>query len=173
MSKIIFTVLLSVIGLSGVNAQSGNFEVGPYLGPAIGEGGDAYNLNVGATFAYYVPVIDGLKVGGITGLDHYFGKDYRGWDIPDATFIPIAASAKYNFIPKLYVGLDLGFAIGLSDGSKGGFYGRPSFGFSLPVVDLYAYYKSINNSWEPEDGPGDWDNKWNVGSVGVGAAFKF
>lgn len=170
MKKMIFTAALAVFGWIGVSAQ---FEAGAYLGAPVGDA-DGTSLNAGATFAYYVPIIDGLKIGGIAGIDHFFGKDHKGWDYPDATFLPIAASAKYNFNPKLFVGLDLGYAIGVSDGAgDGGFLARPRFGFSLPIVDLYAYYKSINYRWDPGDGPDEWDNKWNLGSVGVGASFKF
>ncbi|SMC59483.1 hypothetical protein [Moheibacter sediminis] len=174
MKKLFLTAAIAVFGLVGVNAQ---FEAGAYLGAPIGDS-DGASLNAGATFAYYVPIVEGLKIGGIAGVDHFFGKDYRGFDYPDATFIPIAASAKYNFNPKLFVGLDLGYAIGVSDGAgDGGFLVRPRFGFSLPIVDLYAYYKSISYSY---DSPGnwnnndwDWDDTWNLGSVGVGASFKF
>lgn len=83
-----------------------------------------------------------------------------------------ATSAKYSF-GQLFVGGDLGYAIGVSDAAgDGGFLARPRFGFSLPIVDLYGYYKAINYHW---DGPGDhhWDEKHTLGSVGVGAAFKF
>lgn len=174
MKKLFLTAAFAVFGLTALNAQ---FEAGPYLGAAVGDG-DAHNLNVGATFAYYVPIVDGLKIGGITGVDHFFGKDENGWDWPDATFLPLAASAKYNITPKFFVGLDLGYAIGISDGAgDGGFLARPNIGFSLPIVDLYGYYKTINYSWDdPGDdwnGPGDWDDSWNLGSIGVGAAFKF
>ena len=167
MKKVLGVAAIAVLGLTGLNAQ---FEAGPYLGAAVGDGD--HGLNIGATFAYYVPVAEKFKVGGITGIDQYFGND----DWPDATFLPIAASAKFNVTPRLFIGLDLGYAIGLTDGAgDGGFLAKPNFGFSLPVVDLYAYFKNISYSWD-EPNPGsnpDWDDSWNLGSVGVGAAFKF
>lgn len=176
MKKVIFTVLLSVIGLVGVQAQNGNFEVGPYLGAPVGDA-DALSFNTGATFAYYVNLAPKWQLGGLIGVDHFFGKDYRWgnatYEGEGATFLPLAVAGKFQITPQLFVGLDLGYAIGVSDGAgDGGFLARPRFGFSLPIVDLYGYYKSINYRWDPEDGPGDWDNNWNVGSVGVGAAFK-
>lgn len=171
MKKLFFTAAFAVLGLLSVNAQ---FEAGAYVGAPIGDA-DGASVNLGGTFAYYVPIVEGLKIGGITGVDHFVGKDYRGYEYPAATFIPIAVSAKYNFNPKLFVGLDLGYAIGVSDGAgDGGFLARPRFGFSLPIVDLYGYFKNISYSYDsPGNWDGDWDDKWNLGSVGVGASFKF
>lgn|SRR5690606_13033407 len=169
MKKMFLTAAFAVLGLTGLQAQ---FEAGPYMGAAVGDGD--HSLNIGGTFAYYVPVAGGFKLGGITGIDQFFGND----DWPDATFLPLAASAKFNITPKFFVGLDLGYAIGISDAAgDGGFLARPNIGFSLPIVDLYGYFKSISYSWNgPDPGPGpgpDWDDSWNLGSVGVGAAFKF
>ncbi len=177
MKKIIFTVLLSVMGLLGVQAQSGSFEVGPYLGAPVGDA-DGLSFNAGATFAYYFEVIPRLKVGGLIGVDHFFGKDYDWGDVTyesdGATFIPIAASAKFNITDKFFAGLDLGYAIGVSDGAgDGGFMARPRVGLSLPIVDVYGFYKNINYSWDGPGDPDNWDDGFNVGSIGVGAAFKF
>ncbi len=177
MKKIIFTVLLSGMGFVGVQAQSGSFEVGPYLGAPVGDA-DGLSFNAGATFAYYIEVIPRLKVGGLIGVDHFFGKDYEWGNVTyegdGATFIPIAASAKFNITEKFFAGLDLGYAIGVSDGAgDGGFMARPRIGFSLPIVDVYGYYKNINYNWDGPGDPDNWDDGFNVGSVGVGAAFKF
>jgi len=176
MKKFILSLIITISGIVGLNAQSGTFEVGPYLGAPIGDA-DGYNFNTGATFAYYFNVIPKLKVGPLIGVDQFFGKEENGWDYPDVTFLPLAASAKFNFTERFYAGLDLGYAIGLSDGAgDGGLLARPQIGISLPIVDLYGYYKSINFSVDEPgdwDSPGDWDDDWNLGSIGVGAAFKF
>lgn len=178
MKKLFLTTVIAILGLVGAHAQNGSFEVGPYLGAPVGDA-DGLSFNAGATFAYYFEVIPRLKVGGLIGIDHFFGKDYdwgnATYESDGATFIPLAASAKFNITSRFFAGLDLGYAIGVSDGAgDGGFLARPRIGFSLPIVDLYGYYKSINYSWDGPDGhPEDWDNGFNVGSVGVGAAFKF
>lgn len=170
MKKMILAAVFTVVGLGGLNAQ---FEAGPYLGAAVGDGD--YGVNLGGTIAYYVPVAGGFRLGGITGIDQFIGNN----DWPDATFLPLAASGKYNITPRFFVGLDLGYAIGITDAAgDGGFLARPNVGFTLSFVDLYAYYKTISYSWNGPnwDGPGpgpDWDTKWNLGSVGVGAAFRF
>lgn len=119
-----------------------------------------------------------LKIGGVTGVDHFFGKEYDYGTVTvdgeGATFIPIAASAKYNFTEKFFAGLDLGYAIGVSDGAgDGGFLYKPRVGFSLPMVDLYAFYKGISFDNEYDYGFGTVSTSWTVGSIGAGAAFKF
>lgn len=177
MKKLLFTAAIAVFLFTGANAQNGNFEVGPYLGAPVGDA-DGASFNAGATFAYYVEVIPRLKVGGMVGVDHFFGKDYdyHGIEIEksDATFIPLAASAKFNITDKFFAGLDLGYAIGVSDAAgDGGFLARPRIGFSLPFLDIYGYYKSISYSYDLGDDYADWDDSWTLGSVGVGAAFKF
>lgn len=176
MKKMILAVFISMMGIAGLQAQNGSWEIGPYLGAPVGDA-DASSFNTGATFAYYVDLAPKWKLGGLVAIDHFFGKEYswgnNTYKSDGATFIPITASAKFQINEKLFAGLDLGYAIGVSDGAgDGGFLARPRFGFSLPIVDLYGYYKAINYNWDGPGGPGDWDDSYNLGSVGVGAAFK-
>ncbi len=174
MKKFLLTTLIALFGLAGANAQ---MEAGAHLGVPTGDS-DGFSFNAGGTFAYYFPVVAGLKVGGSIGIDHFFGKEYD-WgnyeiDGEDATFIPIAAAAKYNFPGKFFVGLDLGYAIGVSDGAgDGGFMFKPRAGLSLPMIDIYGFYKGISYSFDYDYGFGYSSYDWTLGSVGVGAAFKF
>lgn len=175
MKKLFLTAAIAVFGLVGANAQDSGFEAGVFVGAPIGDA-DGFSINAGATFGYYFEVIENLKIGGIVGVDHFFGKDYDYGSVTiegdGATFIPIAASAKYTFAEQFFAGLDLGYDIGVSDGAgDGGFLYRPRVGWSTSMVDLYAYYKGISYSYDYGYGLGD--ATWSVGSVGVGAAFKF
>jgi len=173
MKKLILAAVIAVFGWAGANAQIGNFEAGPYLGAPVGDGG-IFGFNAGATFGYYAQVVPRLRVGGIIGIDQFFGKEDDGWSYPDATFIPVAASAKFNITERFFVGLDLGYAIGVTSAAgDGGFLASPKMGISLPIVDIYGYYKAISYSYDWGDSPADWDNDLNVGSIGVGAAFRF
>lgn len=175
MRNMILAAFISIMGFAGLQAQNGSWEIGPYLGAPVGDA-EAYSFNTGATFAYYVNLAPKWQLGGLVAVDHFFGKEYRWANNvykQDATFIPITVSSKFQITPQLFAGLDLGYAIGVSDGAgDGGFLARPRFGFSLPIVDLFGYYKSINYNWDGPDGPGDWDERYSLGSVGVGAAFK-
>ncbi len=183
MKKFLLSAAIAVFGLTGANAQ---FEAGAYVGLPIGDS-DGFSFNAGATFGYYFEVIPSkLKVGGIAGVDHFFGKEYdfgnATIDGADATFVPIAASAKFNFTEKFFAGLDLGYAIGVSDGAgDGGFLARPRVGMTLPMIDVYLFYKHINfaysddywDDWYDDGYSWDWDTNWTLGSIGVGAAFRF
>jgi hypothetical protein len=184
MRKFLLATAFAVLGFMGVQAQNTSMEAGPYLGIPVGDS-DGFSFNAGATFGYYFHVIpDRLKVGGVVGVDHFFGKEYdfgnMTIDGEDATFIPIAASAKFNFTERFFAGLELGYAIGVSDGAgDGGFLARPRIGMSLPMLDLFLFYKHINyaysaNNWDwDDDGYWDFDDNWSVGSIGVGANFRF
>lgn len=177
MKKLVMLGIILILGSTAANAQNGSFEVGPYLGAPIGDA-DGASFNAGANFTYYFQVIPKLKVGGSAGVDHFFGKEYEEYgyhfDKKDATFIPIAASAKFDITSRFFAGLDLGYAIGVSDAAgDGGFMARPRVGFSLPLLDVYAYYKSISYAYDWGDDIDGWDDSFTLGSIGVGASFKF
>lgn len=184
MKKLLLVAAFAVCGMFSAKAQGLSMEAGPYIGIPVGDS-DLFSFNAGATFGLYFNVIpDKLKVGGIVGIDHFFGKEYEignfKIDGEDATFIPIAASAKFNFTNRYFVGLDLGYNIGVSDGAgDGGFLARPRIGMSLPMLDLFLFYKHINFAYSDDywdwdnDGYWGWDNDWSVGSIGIGANFRF
>jgi len=185
MKKLLFSAAIAVFGFMGLNAQNTSMEVGPYVGIPVGDA-DGFSVNAGATFGYYFDIIpDRLKVGGVAGVDHFFGKEYEvgGTKIKGdgATFIPIAASAKFNFTERFFAGLELGYAIGVSDGTNGGFLARPRVGMSLPMLDVFLFYKNINfaysddywDDWYDDGYYTDWNSNWNVGTIGVGANFRF
>lgn len=180
MKKLLLSAAVAVFGFMGANAQ---IEAGAYVGLPVGDS-DGFSFNAGATFGYYFEVVPSkLKVGGVTGVDHFFGKEYDFGTVTvdgeDATFIPIAASAKFNFTEKFFAGLELGYAIGVSDGAgDGGFLARPRVGMSLPMIDVFLFYKHINfaysdDYWDWTDDGYDWDTNWTLGSIGVGANFRF
>jgi len=183
MKKLLFSAAIAVFGLVGANAQDSGFEAGAYVGIPVADVGDGTSLNIGATVGYYFEVIENLKVGGVIGYDHFIGKDedidtgmgVMTLDGVDAGFIPIAASAKYNFTDNFFAGLDLGYAIGVSDGAgDGGFLYKPRVGYSTERVDLYAFYKGISYKYNFDYGYGlSGSTTSTAGSVGVGAAFKF
>ncbi len=179
MKKLLLSFVIVVFGFIGANAQ---MEVGAFAGYPV-SGNDGIGVNVGANASYYYYIIDGkLGIGGTAGVDHFFGKDFDfGGDTYEgdgATFIPIAASAKFNFTDKFFAGLDLGYAIAISKDTNGGLYVRPRVGMSLPMVDVYLFYKGINSVygdgyWGDYYDYTDWDDNLYLGTLGVGAAFRF
>lgn len=74
MRKFLLATAFAVLGFMGVQAQNTSMEAGPYLGIPVGDS-DGFSFNAGATFGYYFNVIPNrLKVGGVVGIDHFFGK---------------------------------------------------------------------------------------------------
>lgn len=180
MKKIFLCTALAVFGFTQSKAQddfvdkakNGGFYVGANIGLPLSTTSDITAFNFGFDGAYLFEVIDNLEVGGLLGYthyladgsyttynwddDYYFARDYK-----DASFVPIAASARYYFGDhKFFGGIDLGVAVNVSGDAKSGFYARPKFGFDLGVVALIASFQSIS-------GGVDYDDDYYYGSTYV------
>jgi len=57
----------------------------------------------------------------------------------------VAASARLG-IALVFVGADLGYALGINDGNDGDFYYRPKVGINLVGLSLIASYSGISVS---------------------------
>src|SRR5690606_23240076 len=128
MKKITLSLLVCVFSMLSIQAQKkNNFEIGVIFGTTVNEIYGSRSGNIGGGVAYYFQPVDKLRVGPMVLFDHFASNDAQGID---ASFLDIAASAKYNFIPALFGGLDLGYAVALEEGYNGGFMVRPRFGWS-------------------------------------------
>lgn len=148
MKKIILTVV-AVLAIGFANAQDGGFKAGINIGFPMGDIKDAYSLAIGLDVAYTWKVADKFHAGITTGYAHYMGKttDFMGLqiEIDDAGFIPLAATGQYSITDNLFLGVDLGYALGVSpDGNDGGFLYQPKFGYQTDKFELYAGYKGIS-----------------------------
>lgn len=148
MKKIILTAM-TVFAFSFANAQDGGFKAGINLGFPMGDIKDSYSLTIGLDVAYTWAVADKFQAGFTTGYAHYMGdkKEFMGVeiDIDDAGFIPIAATAQYGITDNLFLGADLGYALGVSpDGNDGGFLYQPKFGYQTEKIEVYTGYKGIS-----------------------------
>lgn len=164
MKKLLLSAVIAVFGLTGLKAQSTGFEAGAFIGFPIGDAGDVSSLNFGINAAYYWTVAESFQAGLTAGYDHWTAKEHEIGTIKvkgdDAGFIPIAATAKYDF-GGFFGGLDLGYAIYAgSGGGDGGFYYRPRVGWNNTSFNVYGFYKGISN-----DG--------SISSLGLGFDYKF
>lgn len=192
MKKLFLAAFVAVCGLSGVNAQSTGFEAEAYVGLPMGDIKDASSFNFGINAAYYWDVAESFKVGAMLGYDFFSGKEVDG-EKQNISFLPIAASGKY-FFDQFYVGLDLGYALGLTSEKmseeifpgesisaevkyKGGLMFRPRVGYTTASFDVFAFYKSISNKTEVSASGGgesfSASTSNSVGSLGVGFTYKF
>jgi hypothetical protein len=170
MKQILLVSLMTIFGLNIVKAQN-NFEIGIIFGTTVNEVYGSRSGNIGGGIAYYFQPVENLRVGPMLLFDHFASNDEYGLD---ASFLDIAASAKYNFIPALFGGLDLGYAVAIDEGGSGGLMVRPRFGWSTRLTDLYIAYKAIlaeQNYYE------DYDYNFSavngISSVTLGLNFKF
>lgn len=137
-------------------AKTGSFYLGANIGLPLSTASDVSSFNFGFDVAYLFELIDNLELGGLVGYTHFLGDgDYEYTqgtvgnvfirDYKDASFLPIAATARYYFSDhKFFGGLDLGVAINVSGDAKTGFYARPKFGFDLGKIALIASFQSIS-----------------------------
>lgn len=178
MKKLVLAASVALFGLVGVNAQSTGVEAGVHIGIPVGDVSDASGFNIGLDLAYLYPVSEKFKIGVATGYDHFIGKD-RDFNFAGVTttiegedfgFIPLAASAKFMPTQNFFVGADLGYAFATKDEMDGGFYYQPKVGYSGALVDVYGFYKGVSGKEKITDNISE---NWNIGSVGVGVAYKF
>jgi len=138
MKKLLFLAAFAVFGLSNVNAQQ--FKAGIAGALPIGDFDDFNTFGIQADFMYLFDVAEGVQVGPIAGIAHYFGKDYdieffgitETVEGEDVTFLPIGATGRIMLGESFMLGADLGYAIGLApDGNDGGFHYKPRIGYMV------------------------------------------
>jgi len=173
MKKIVLAAI-AVLTFGWANAQDGKFKVGVHAGLPMGDFKDFYSVNLGLDAAYMWEVADKFSVGATTGFSTYLAKEhtYTGLVMTpfptlteikvkgkNASFIPVAGTAQYSLTDKLFVGVDLGYAISVGEGD-GGFLYQPKFGYQNEKIELYASYKGISN-------------EGSISSLNLGFNYKF
>lgn len=150
MKKLFLTVVMAVFGI-GAFAQGGTFGAGINFGFPTGDASDFYTFNLTVEVNYLFEVSEAFDVGPSLSYAHYFGDSvdittFGSVDIDDASFLPIAAAARFNASEKFEIGGDIGYAIGLSpDGNDGGFYYRPLVGYNVTDnIMIQASYSGIS-----------------------------
>ncbi|MEG0696297.1 hypothetical protein [Algoriella sp.] len=167
MKKVLLTAAFAVAGMVGVSAQTSGVEGTVHVGIPVGDAADYSSFNVGVDLAYLHPIADNFKLGAKVGYDHFIAdSNFKDLGGEDFGFIPLAATAKYEFSNNLFVGADLGYAFSTKDGLDGGLFWQPKIGYSGASFDVYAGYKGIsvdNNQY----------SNFNADAVSLGFAYKF
>lgn len=182
-------LLTVIISFSfNINAQDieekikgGGFYLGANIGVPISTASDVSAFNFGFDVAYLFELIENLEVGGLVGYTHFIGDGEYGYyagnsgnyfirDYKDASFVPIAASARYYFADRRFFGgIDLGVGVNVSGEAKSGFYARPKFGFDLGTVALIASFQNISGGVEYKNTNG---NIYNGNTYVTGSGFN-
>jgi len=193
MKKLILCAALAVFGLTSINAQddvmekakNGGFYAGANIGLPLSTAADVSSFNFGFDVAYLFELIDNLEVGGLLGYTHFVGGDDKYYDFnsgnnitfdyKDASFLPIAATARYYFADhKFFGGIDLGVAVNVSGDAKSGFYARPKFGFDMGTIALIASFQSISGGSDYRNNNNNYYATYSgFNSFNVGVEFGF
>lgn len=102
-----------------------DFAIGGFAGLPIGDPADFADYGLGVEAMYLRSVFNGnLNVGGTVGYSHFVADE--DLDIEDFQFLPIALTGLYPIGDLGFgAGLDVGYAIGISDNTNGGFLYEP------------------------------------------------
>ncbi len=148
--KKLFLVAIATVGFAfSGNAQESQLKFGVDAGIPMGDIKDGYSFNLGANAAYmWNGVAEGFDVGVGVSYNMYFGKEeeFMGvtFEVENASFLPIYATANYGFTENIFAGADLGYALGLApDGIEGGFYYQPKVGYQTEMFEVFVGYKGI------------------------------
>ncbi|GAB2772425.1 hypothetical protein [Salinimicrobium soli] len=143
---LIALVFVLSVGLTTASAQS--FRIGVHGGVPVGDVSDTHNFDIGGHVSYMFNPMGVFQFGGMVGYSHYFGDsvDEGGiqFDYPDAQFLPIAATGRASLGDAVFVGLDLGYGIGVNDGNDGGFLWRPKLGFDFMGVGVVGSFENYS-----------------------------
>lgn len=139
--------LILMMGVTTSVFCQGNFRFGLNGGIPVGEVEDYSNFHLGADVAYMFNVAQFFEIGPMVGYSHYFTEDINTSlgriNIDDVQFLPVAASGRLG-LDKIYLGADLGYAIGIDDGNDGGFYYRPLVGYNIGNLGIALSYEGVS-----------------------------
>lgn len=163
--------LVALLAFTISNAQNeGGFKIGANAGAPMGKIGnrlykDLYSVALGADVAYLLPISEKFVGGFGTGYFNFLGKTVsvgsRTVEIPDTMCIPVYGTAQYSIFDHLFVGADVGFAIGLEpSANEGGFLYQPKVGFQTKKLEIFVGYRGISAQGE------------NVYSLNLGFFYK-
>jgi len=174
----LFLLPILMLGLA-MSAQTTGFKAGVHVGFPVGDASNISSFNIGADVAYlWKDVAPKLSVGVASGYDHFIAKNVTVGggtiniggqiiDLPRATikvkdfgFVPIAAVGQYDFNPKVFGSIDIGYAIATNSDFNGGFYFVPKVGMNIDAFQAFVFYKLISNNG-------------SISTLGIGGAYNF
>lgn len=108
-------------------------NIGLNGGFTIGDIDDKASAGFGLDGNYLFDWFNEFKIGPSLGVNYYLPKDVKGKETNPFVYVPIGGAVRFQ--PKeedFYVGLDFGYAIGVSpSGDRGGVYFKPMVGYSI------------------------------------------
>lgn len=155
MKNIILFALAAFICSTFSSAQSGEqdytFAAGAVLGLPIGDVGSRYDYGYGAEIMYFKQLNKGFQIGGSIGYTTYIIDEELNEISPqnpvkrkDIRFLPIAVKGAYPIGDLGFgVGLDVGYAIGISENNNGGLLYEPKVTLETSKLLFTLGYRGI------------------------------
>ena len=163
MKRSVLLAVIAVMTMSVAHSQRGNFSVGVNGAVPVGDIEEVTTFNMGADAAYRFNLGQQIQLGALAAYSQYFGDsgedEFGSWEVDDIQFVPLAASARVK-MRSLFAGGDVGYALGVNDGNKGGFYYKPHVGINFGKLGVLGSYSGIRR-----DG-------FTVAAVNVGVEYK-
>jgi len=174
----LLTAIAGIFAFTNVSAQKDpamngqKLGVGVEFGLPVGDFGDVFNLGVGGSLVYQVPVAANLNFTASAGYTSFEPKDEISAIVPNFAAIPVKAGIRYFFMENFYGGAELGAAFYTGDYSGTAFVYSPGIGVEFPVANKAAIDLGVRyEGWSKE-------NTFRGGSssngfIGIRAAFNF
>ena len=157
-------LLIIALVLFGYTATAqGVFKIGATAGVAASDAKEISDWALGVDAYYMFEAEDAiLNFGPTVGFRNFFMSE----DLDDVQFLPLAGAARIKLFGILNAGVDLGYAVAISDFVDGGLYYRPVVGLDIAdTIELNVSFESISSSNNTND--------VNWGNINVGVLFEF
>ncbi|MCM4167657.1 hypothetical protein KCTC52924_00829 [Arenibacter antarcticus] len=165
MKKSITILIFCILGM-GLYGQSG-MKIGIHGGLPINEFKEEASIVLGLDVGYRFALGEVVDFGVMTGFVHGFSEKYHldyGADLPSIQFVPLAGSVRIWLSNSFSFGADVGQALGINEGNKGGFYYRPTLGYLMGAqAEAHVSYTGIKLE----------EKSWNTISIGIMYTFDF
>ena len=153
MKNSIAVFLFCLIGM-GLYGQRG-MKIGIHGGLPLNDFEEEASIMLGLDAGYRFALGEVVDFGVMTGYIHAFPEKYHldyGENLPSIQFVSLAGSVRIWASNSFSVGGDIGKAIGISEGNKGGFYYRPAIGYLMGAqTEVNISYTGISleeKSWK-------------------------
>ncbi len=139
MRKLQLSFLLLIVAAFTLNAQrKGNLYLGFNIATTLEDSFADSSYLLAAEVNYLFNVSEEFKIGPGVSLVNYFRSPT---DFAQLFIVP-----KLDVFEKIAVGLDVGYAIGIRENNRNGFFLRPSIGYNVDDKTLLKlYYSNISN----------------------------
>lgn len=164
MKKLGFIIIAIIFSVPTVKSQvNQDIKLGLSAGLPLGDVKDYSSFNLSVDAAYLFEVADMVYVGPLISYSHHFAKKFHGVKGKDIQHLPIAASGRINFGLEnaMFLGVDLGYALGITSGLDGGIYYRPKIGYDFGDAAVILSYTGID------------EDIITVNSLNLGVEFSF